>query len=602
VGGICRHEERKGVDSHYVTSMSKTNKYLNVLAWDKIVWSDSYNKVRRMQKRIYKASREDDKGKMIFLQKLLLRNPHAKLIAVQTVTTLNKGKKTAGMDGFIPTSDKEKLELAKSLALNGKANPVKRIWIPKPGKTEKRPLGMPTIRDRAKQALAKLAIEPQWEAKFEPNSYGFRPGRCSQDAIEAIFLNMHYDQDKYVFEADIRKCFDQIDHEALIKKLDTFPLMESQVAAWLKAGIFDEYASTPGESVSISTMGTPQGGVISPILANIALHGLEEHLSDFVSSRKMPKPHPKASKGKRAKRSALAFVRYADVFVILHRNLDILQLVIEETKSWIMGMGLSISEEKSTLKRASQTFKFIGFQIAYVKNRITNKFRVQITPSKENVIRVTTKVKTIIQRNKAASAYQLIGKIRPVILGWANYFQYCECKDTFSRVDNIIYQQIRAWVFRRAIRQGRCEVKDKYFPSGKTYRFQGRTYKSNWILNGTKKLANGSKVTICLPKISWVRSKKFVKIKGDASVYNGDEVYWALRTPRYSLLSTRVKNLLLRQRGKCTICKETFKEGDIMEVDHIIPQFKGGMDKYSNLQLVHRQCHVIKTRQDRAQP
>lgn len=141
--------------------MSKSNNYFEDLAWDKIVWSDSHNRVRRIQKRIYKASRIGDSGKVTFMQKMLLRNPHAKLVAVQSVTTLNKGKETAGVDGITATSDKQKLALAKSLVLNGKANPVRRIWLPKPGKNEKRPLGIPTIRNRAKQALCKLALEPQ---------------------------------------------------------------------------------------------------------------------------------------------------------------------------------------------------------------------------------------------------------------------------------------------------------------------------------------------------------------------------------------------------------------------------------------------------------
>lgn len=601
MGGICRYEGRKGVGSLYDTIMSKSHNYFEDLAWDKIVWSNSHNKVRRIQKRIYKASRIGDSGKVIFLQKMLLRNPHAKLVAVQSVTTLNKGKKTPGIDGITATSDEQKLALAESLVLNGKANPVRRVWLPKPGRTKKRPLGIPTIKDRAKQALCKLALEPQWEAKFEPNSYGYRPGRMAQDAIEAIFMNLHFNEDKYVFDADIRKCFDQIDHEALLQKLDTFPLMKAQISAWLKAGVLDEFSSTPGVS-SASTVGTPQGGVISPLLANIALHGLENHLLEFVSKRNMPKPHAGATKGSRAKRAALGFIRYADDFIIIHRNLEIMQMVIQETKIWLSGMGLSISEEKSSLKKASQTFQFLGFQIAYVKNRVSGKFRVRIVPSKKSFCTIVTKVRSIIQNNKAASSYQLIGMIRPVILGWANYFQYCECKEAFSKVDNTIFQQIRAWVFRRAVRQGRMKVKEKYFPSGGTYNFQGRSYQANWILSGTKKSKGDNKTTIYLPKISWINSKKFVKIKGDASVFDGNEVYWSIRTPRYSILSTRVKNLLSRQRGKCTICKKGFFEGDIMEVDHITPMFKGGLDKYSNLQLLHRQCHVHKTRQDKATP
>lgn len=582
----------------YGIIMSKSFNYFEGLTWDNVVWSTSYEKVRSIQKRIFKASLARDTKRVWFLQKLLLRNPHAKLIAVQTVTTLNKGKNTAGIDGYIATTPKEKLLLAKRLQINGKANLVKRTWIPKPGKTEKRPLGIPTIQDRAKQALCKLVLEPEWEAKFEPNSYGFRPGRRAQDAIEAIFQNLHHDVDKYVFDADIRKCFDTIDHTALLSKLKTFPLMKEQISAWLKAGIFDQYANTP--KVSIPEMGTPQGGIISPLLANIALHGLEEHLLNMVSRKDFPKPHPKAARGARTKRTALGIIRYADDFVIIHRNLDIIKTVITETKTWLAQIGLAISEEKSALRLASQSFKFLGFQVAYVRNKIQNKYRVRITPNKDNVKRLILKTKNIIQNNKAASAYELIGKLRPVLLGWANYFQFCECKETFSKVDNIIYQQIRPWVFRRAVRQGRITVKEKYFPSGQTYKFQGRTYAANWILNGTKASISGKPMKRHLPKISWLESKKYVKIKGNTSVYDNNDIYWAIRTPRYSLLSTRVKNLLIRQKGKCKACSIAFKEDDNMEVDHIIPIFKQGKDNYANLQLLHRQCHVDKTKIDRA--
>jgi group II intron reverse transcriptase/maturase len=531
---------------------------------------------------------------MWFLQKLLLRNPHAKLVAVHIVTTLNKGKRTAGIDKQKVISSDDKLKLAQDLKLNGKANLVRRVWIPKPGKTEKRPLGIPTIQDRAKQALCKLVLDPEWEAKFEPNSYGFRPGRSAHDAIEAIYSNLHFNVDKYVYDADIRKCFDMINHDALLSKMNTFPLMKEQILAWLKAGIFDKYANTP--KISNPEMGTPQGGVISPLLANIALHGLEEHLLSFVSDRKFPKPHEKAGRGVKAKRAALGIIRYADDFVIIHRNLAIILLVIQETKAWLSKIGLSISEEKSALKLASQTFKFLGFQISYV--RVHSKFRVKIAPSKANVLRIIEKVRKVIQTNKAASAYQLIGTLRSLLLGWANYFQFCECKETFSKVDNVVYQQLRAWVFRRAIRQGRECVKEKYFPSNLIYKFQGREYKANWILNGTKKLKGDKRVTIFLPKVSWVKSMNFVKVKADASIYDGNEVYWTLRNPRYSILSTRVKNLLLRQQGKCTLCKVAFITGDTMEVDHIIPKSKGGKDEYSNIQLLHRQCHVEKTKKD----
>jgi len=370
------------------------SKFFTELTWNKINWGESYNEVRRFQRRIFKASLLGDKRKVWHLQQSLIRSPHAKLIAVQQVTTLNKGKNTPGVDGFIPTTSGMKLTLAKNLHLNGKASLVKRVGIPKPGKIEKRPLGIPVIQDKAKQALAKLALEPEWEAKFEPNSYGFRPGRSSHDAIEAIFNHLHYNVDKLVYDADLVKCFDRINHKALLDKTETFPLMERQIQAWLQAGIIDEYANLPKSS----TMGTPQGGVISPLLSNIALHGLEEHLKDFVSSKDFPKPHSQAARGTRAKRTALGVIRYADDFVLIHRNPEIMEKVILETKKWLADIGLEISEEKSELRWASQSFKFLGFQIALVKKQ--DKFRVKVTPSKENVKRLTDKTRNIIQNNK----------------------------------------------------------------------------------------------------------------------------------------------------------------------------------------------------------
>lgn len=207
--------------------------------------------------------------------------------------------------------------MANNLEINGKSNNIKRIWIPKPGKVEKRPLGIPTIQDRAKQALCHMAFEPEWESKFEPNSYGFRPGRRPHDAIESIFLNLKQKKNKFVYDADIRKCFDQINHEALLIKMDTFPLMEQQIKSWLTAGILDELSNEP--KTSIPSKGTPQGGIISPLLCNIALNGLEEHLLNYVSNLKI-KPNPNTVRGKRAKIQALGFIRYADDFVIIHEN------------------------------------------------------------------------------------------------------------------------------------------------------------------------------------------------------------------------------------------------------------------------------------------
>jgi RNA-directed DNA polymerase len=225
--------------------------------WSGLPWRKLEQHVYRLQKRIYRASCRGNEVMVRRLQQLLMRSRSAQLLATRRVTQDNQGKKTAGIDGKASLTPPERLEVAWRINPKGKQpkpRPVRRVWIPKPGKTEKRPLGIPTMEDRARQALAKLALEPEWEAKFEPDSYGFRPGRSSHDAIEAIFLHIGK-KSKYVLDADIRGCFDHIDHTALLKKLTTYPAMKRLVKGWLKAGVMEEGNFTPSEE------GSPQGGV-----------------------------------------------------------------------------------------------------------------------------------------------------------------------------------------------------------------------------------------------------------------------------------------------------------------------------------------------------
>jgi RNA-directed DNA polymerase len=239
-----------------------------VYEWNDIPWRSIERKVFKLQKRIYQAAQHGNKVAVRKLQKLLLSSWYAKCLAIRKVTQENKGKKTSGVDGKLALNPKQRIRLVQTLSLKPKSTPVRRVWIPKPGSDEKRPLGIPTIENRAQQALAKMALEPEWEARFEPNSYGFRPGRSAHDAIEAVHQSIKYTQ-KFVLDADIAKCFERINHQALLEKLQTFSVMRRAVKTWLKAKIMD------GDELFPSEEGTPQGGVISPLLANIALHGLE---------------------------------------------------------------------------------------------------------------------------------------------------------------------------------------------------------------------------------------------------------------------------------------------------------------------------------------
>lgn len=538
-------------------SSIKSIKSIKNITWSGIRWFSVNRHVHRLQHRIYKASLNKNFKLVCLLQKRLLSTFEARLYATRLVTTLNKGKRTAGVDRIKITSGEQKLQLAKSLRINGKAQPIRRVWIPKPGKTEKRPLGIPTIRDRAKQALVKLALEPQWEATFEANSYGFRPGRRSHDAIEAIFLNLRHDRPKWVFDADIRKCFDRISHKALLAKLNTYPQLEKQVKAWLEAGVMEGYANTPKDIEAVK-LGTPQGGVISPLLANIALHGLENHLKDFVA--KIPGlPYPGANRGTVAKRKALGIVRYADDFVLIHVNKEILLLCIDECKKWLEHIGLEISEEKSAIRDAREGFKFLGFQIILVRKKKADRYKAKITPSKANQLRFLTRIRGILQSNKSTSTFNLIMILRPVILGWANYFKYCECGKVFNLLTHRIFCKIRAWVFRRDTRNGRKVVKEKYFPAGRTYTFNGRKHKDNWILVGKKKGKNGKIVENFLPHICWMGSEKYVKIKGTESPFARNE-YWMGRSSIGTPMSTRVRTLFTRQGKKCAMCNNQFSQ------------------------------------------
>ena len=304
------------------------------LEWKEIPWKKLEKRIYKLQKRIYKASSRGDVKAVRRLQKTLMRSWAAKCLAVRRVSQDNQGKKTAGIDGVKSLTPVQRLKLVNKLKLSQKkAKPTRRVWIPKPGTEEKRPLGIPTMDDRAKQALAKLALEPEWEARFEPNSYGFRPGRSCQDAVEAIYTAINK-KAKYVLDADIAKCFDRINHEALLEKVNTFPTLRRQIKAWLKSGVMD------GKELFPTNEGTPQGGVISPLLANIALHGLESRIKQFAES--LPG-------NKRENRWSLSLIRYADDFVVLHKDLNIVLRCQQIINDWLKCMGLELKPSKTRI-------------------------------------------------------------------------------------------------------------------------------------------------------------------------------------------------------------------------------------------------------------
>nr|YP_009306333.1 hypothetical protein [Caulerpa cliftonii]AOP19237.1 hypothetical protein [Caulerpa cliftonii] len=500
---------------------------MKLISWERVNWSLVETRVNRLQNRIYLASQEGFHHRVLFLQRILIRSLDAKLLAVRRVTIENRGR--PGLDRSVYRTSSKKSRLVSQLRIDGKCAPIRRIMIPKAGKVEsakgplgaKGALGIPIIRDRAKQALVLIALEPQWEARFEPNSYGFRPGRSPHDAVEAVLLSLRvFDQknhQKYVVDADLKGCFDNIDHNYLVSKLDTLPIIQEQVRAWLKAGVFDGVSLAPelyGE-IAENPIGTPQGEVISPFLCNVALHGMEQCLKTWIVSQSWTVSH-RHQQFTANKKKSICLIRFADNFVIIHPDKEVTLGAKDEISRWLLSTsGLLFNEEKTAIRSSIKAFSFLGFSFINIKN--SGSYRTKIYPSKKSLSRLVSKVGNICRKYRSISSYDLIKCLRPVIIGWANYFRYCECQNSFSKIDYSIFQIIRSWVFRRDRRHGRIHIKEKYFPSGMTYCFEGRRYKTNWILSGQKRLKGDVISKSFLPRISWVKSLKHVKVKPSLS-------------------------------------------------------------------------------------
>lgn len=569
---------------------------MSKIAWNDIDWALVQKRISRQQRRVYKASKNGKKSLVQALQRRIIGSLDAKLLAVKKITTENKRHNTFGVDGVKAISRKKKIELAYRLKFDGKASYIKRAYIPKPKKNERRPVNLLILEDRAKQILAKLALEPEWEAIFESHSFGFRPGRSCHDAVSTLFLSLR-GKSKYILNADIQKCFDRIDHNKLINKLSTFSQMENQIKAWLKADIMVSYSNKPDE-IFQSMENRPQGVFLSPLLANIALHGLGNHIKDWYANEWYPTLGRSSKVAKRDRKAAIGFSRYADHFVITAPSREDIEEIKKQVAKWLnKEAGLELSKVKTRIVNSTEGFEFLGFQIISIAKQSNEVYKVKIHPSKASKAKIVTRIHSIIQENKSASSYRLINLLSSRIVGWAHYFRYSECSKDFSQIDSITFHQIRAWVFRRKSKglRSRTKLKLKYFPEGRTYLFRGKEYKNNWILTG-QTLVKGELKKNFLPKMTWVSSSNYVRIKQNASPYNGDHVYWAIRTEKYSGFPHRVSKLIRIQYGCCKWCKESFTPTDNIEIDHIIPRAKGGSDRYNNLQVLHKHCHIQKSR------
>jgi RNA-directed DNA polymerase len=537
--------------------------------WRKLPWRKLEQYAYRIQKRIYRASQHGNVRAVQKLQKLLMKSEAARLIAVRRVTQDNQGKKTAGIDGIKSVTPKQRLTMVNQLYpkywKRRKAKPVRRVWIPKPGKTEKRPLGIPVMLDRAQQALVKMALEPEWEAQFEPNSYGFRPGRSCHDAIGAIFSVIRY-KPKFVLDADIKGCFDNINHQALLRKLHTTPVLRQTIKGWLKAGVVDKEVFTP------TAAGTPQGGVISPLLANIALHGMEQAC---VKGVKKPKEQP-------------FLIRYADDYVILHSDREILEQAAKRVKEWLDDMGLHLSPQKTKITHTLTPvdgqvgFDFLGFTVrqfqvgkTHTGRDTTGKplgFKTIIKPSKEAIIRHTKEVKQRIKELRPNSQAELIGALNPIIRGWSAYYSTVVSSVVFTKCDDVLYHQLIRWINRRHPQKGSRWKRNKY-----------------WRIKENRHWVFATPEGAEIRKHEWSHIRRHIKVRGNASPYDGNLLYWTQRLKTHPMLNGTLAKLLQQQRGKCGWCRLMFKDGDLIEIDHV--DRNRGNNVLSNLWALHRHCH-----------
>ena len=535
------------------------------------------------QQRLDKAVATNNAKRIRHMFDLLTKRSFAvKVLAVYRITKRNKGKNTAGVDGVaIPKGDtqashKIAMKLLNAIDIKTKPDAIRRVFIPK-GNRKKRPLGIPTLRDRINQEILRIALEPIVEYHSHDNSFGFRPKRSCQDAIAHIFTKLSQRTGpRYVIEGDIKGCFDNISHNHITKTLETWCVPSQAVNIiknLLKAGIFHN-----GEVYDNET-GTPQGGVISPLLANVALTALDNFIQNNYSWRN--------SRGK-----INPIVRYADDFVITAKSKTMAIEIKQSIKGFLASIGLTLSDEKTHITHIYKGFDFLGFSIKKYK-KYKNKpcvkpkdYVLLIKPQKEKVINVLRECRKVLNSNKTATHKAVIHLLNPKIVGWANYYRYAVSSQIFGKIDYILWQSLLSWAKRRHPQKSMAWIVKKYF----TRKHKKRAVQFCDKETNTK-----------LREMTQILSKKwFVKVKNGMRVYNADHAeYWNKReylNTQKRLYAKQSRVLFEKQNGLCPYCKSQITEANVVNHEthahHMLPRAFGGTDSQSNLRLLHKECHV----------
>lgn len=532
--------------------------------WHQINWRQCQSVVRKLQARIVKATQEGRWNKVRALQRLLTCSFSGKAIAVRRVTE-NKGKKTPGVDMVTWSTPDSKSQAILELKRRGyKPQPLRRVYISKKnGKL--RPLGIPTMKERAMQALYALALEPVAETTADRHSYGFRPERGTADAIQqchnALSLKCAA---PWILEADIEGCFDNISHDWMLKHI---PMDKLILQKWLKAGYIDSNKFHKTEA------GTPQGGIISPLLANLVLDGLGrilwEKYSIGISHRK---PTYKVN-----------FIRYADDFVITGRSKELLEDEIKPlVEEFLQERGLRLSQEKTRITHIDEGFEFLGQTIRKYNGKLL------IKPSKRSIKCFLEKIRELVKGHKTIQQERLIALLNPRIRGWVNYHRFVVSSKTFSRVHSETWKTLWKWCKRRHPKKSSRWVRNKYF------RTIGR---NNWVF-ACKKTNEGKKTSqlAILENPTRTPIKRHIKVKAELNPFDRQwDSYIEKRTKHKMYISLsgykKLRSLWFEQEGKCLVCKENITLIRGWDIHHIQERSKGGDDKNSNLVLLHPNCH-----------
>ena len=537
--------------------------------WFAIDWPSVYRNVRRLQVRIVKAMKENRWNKVKALQRLLTHSYSGKALAVRRVTE-NNGKRTPGVDRIIWKTPEDKIKAVRDLRRREyHPQPLRRVYIPKKSdRTAKRPLGIPTMIDRSQQALHLLALDPVVETAADKNSYGFRQHRSCADAIAQCFITLsHAPHTQWILEGDIKACFDQISHDWLLANV---PMDRTILQKWLKSGYMDKHV------LHETTEGTPQGGIISPALANYALDGLERLLR-----KKFPEGTRLKSLG--GKSASVNFIRYADDFVITSKSKEILEGKVQPVvEQFLQQRGLELSPKKTVITHVEKGFDFLGQNVRRYPNG-----KLLIKPSKKNLKTFLDGIRQTIRNARGMSAADLIDLLNPKIRGWANYHRHVVSSRIFSSVDRSIFYNLWQWARGRHQKKTSHWLKKKYFEKrgtrdwcffGETCDDQGQLHKA-WLYH-----ARSTPI------------RRHVKVKGEANPYDpAFETYFEEREGshmRETFRGTRtLRHIWNEQRGLCTVCRLPITRTTGWRLHHCVPLVQGGSKSAENRVLLHPECH-----------